>query len=151
MWTEISKHLPIFDSAVLSGVDPNGYPFSLRCIPQPDPARQILLVQLPDYAPIQPGPASILCHTHSELMEGLKSFVVVGTLEQAPEGWLFRPRRFIPGPGIGGVWGMLKFIRTGRQATKRYLAERGLARPTVDWDHVKQLWAYALAQPSGSR
>jgi hypothetical protein len=150
MWTEIIKHLPSFDSAVLNGVDPNGYPFSLRCAPQPDSAQQLLVVSLPKYVPIQPGPASLLCHTHDELMQGLKSFVVIGMLEQSPEGWLFRPRRFIPGPGTGGVWGMIKFIRDGRRATNRYLAQRGLARPQVDWHHVKELWAEALAQPPKS-
>lgn len=148
MWTDIIKHLPNFDSAVLSGVDANNYPFSLRCVPQPDPTRQLLAIQIPAYAPIRPGPASLLYHFHDEKLQNLKSFEVTGALEQEPDGWVFRPGRFIPGMGLGGAWGMLKFIRNSSRATNRYLAQRGLARPKVDWQHVNLLWAKALSQES---
>ena len=36
MWAEITKYLYEFESAVLSGLDEAGYPFSERCRPYPD-------------------------------------------------------------------------------------------------------------------
>jgi hypothetical protein len=35
MWADITKHLYEFESAVLSGLDEAGYPFSVRCRPYP--------------------------------------------------------------------------------------------------------------------
>ena len=34
MWTEIEKHLPQFESAVLNVRDEDGYPYSIRCHPE---------------------------------------------------------------------------------------------------------------------
>ena len=71
MWAELMKNLKAYPSAVLTGLDLEGFPFSVRCIPQPDPVEKILLVQLPPLAPIQPGPAGLLCHSHDEQLWSL--------------------------------------------------------------------------------
>lgn len=141
MWDDIVKHLPDFPSAVLSGVDAAGYPFSLRCNPEPDAAGQVLHVQVPEYVDVQPGPASLLCHKHDEQLWNLKSFVVRGSLEQDTQGWILRPRQFIPGAAIGGLWGFVQFVRAGRRTAGRYLDKRGLAWPSIAWDEVHALWA----------
>jgi len=31
MWDEMLGHLPDFESAVLTGIDAEGYPYSVRC------------------------------------------------------------------------------------------------------------------------
>jgi hypothetical protein len=140
MWHDMVEHLADFSSAVLTGVDTAGYPFSIRCEPEIDASRKELRVQVPEYADIQPGPTGLLCHKHDEELWNLKSFIVRGKLERNPEGWRFHPQRFTPGAGIGGLMGMVKFLRSGRRTAKKYLDKRGLARPSIPWDKIQALW-----------
>lgn len=141
MWDELVKYLSTYRSAVVTGIDPSGYPFSVRCQPEPDAGVRVLRVVVPEYANIQPGPAGLLCHTHDEQLWNLRSFIVRGTLEQDPQGWLFRPGQFIPGAGIGGMIGMIKFLRGGRRTAEQYLQKRGLARPEIAWEDIHATWA----------
>ena len=141
MWDELVKQLGDFASAVLTGADASGYPFSIRCRPEPDAVAQALRVRVPEYANIQAGPAGLLCHKHDEALWNLKSFVVRGSLEQDAQGWLFRPQQFIPGAGIGGLIGMVKFLKDGRRCARQYLDKRGLARPSIEWDQIHAVWA----------
>jgi hypothetical protein len=143
MWAELVKNLKAYPSAVLSGLDVGGYPFSVRCIPQPDPSKEVLLVQIPPQAAIQPGWAGLLCHSHDEQIWSLKSFGVHGTLEQQGNGWVFKPRRLIAGMGSGGLPGTVKQIVGPRRTAQQYLERRSLPRPKVDWDGMKALWAEA--------
>jgi len=137
MWDDITKHLKDFESAVVTGVDAEGYPFSVRCWPYPDAAgAEVLRVQLPAGTPIQPGPASLLCHEHDENLWNLKSFLVRGVLSRDEKGWLFEPLRFIPGAGIGGLPAMARFFIGSRRNARRYLKKRGLARPSIPWDEI---------------
>jgi len=102
MWAEITKHLYRFESAVLSGLDEAGYPFSVRCRPYPDASgAEVLTVWLPPDTPLRPGPASLLCHSHDENLWNLESFLVRGVLVRDAGGWSFHPGQFIPGVGIG--------------------------------------------------
>ncbi len=148
VWAEVRRHLRGFSSPVLTGVDGDGYPFSIRCAPELDETQQVLRVSLPGWTRIRPGPASMLCHVHDHLLWDLRSFMVRGTLE--PTGgdtWLFRPSRFVRGIGIGGLAGLVRFSLIKRRAARRYLQRRGLARPTIDWAQLKALQGRAL-QPS---
>jgi hypothetical protein len=140
MWDEIMKHMADFSSAVLTGVDQAGYPFSVRCKPEPDVDEQVLRVQVPEYTNIQPGLAGLLCHKHDEQLWNLKSFMLRGSLERVVPGWIFHPQRLIPGAGIGGLFGMVRFLLSGRRTAKRYLDKRGLERPSIPWDRVHSLW-----------
>lgn len=135
MWNQIERHLPEFNSAVLSAVDAAGRPASFRCRPTLDAKRQVLWIPAPpqDLA-LRPGPACLLCHRHDERLWNLKSFVARGQLAPERDGWTFTPEKFIPGMGIGGLWGYVRFVLTGRRTTRRYLAARGLPRPQVPWD-----------------
>jgi hypothetical protein len=143
MWKKIIKHLVEFSSAVLNGVDASGYPYSVRCKPEPDSDKRVLLINLPGNLPLQSGTASLLCHKHDELIGNQKSFVVRGKLERSADGWLFRPTAFIPGLGIGFMMGFPSLIINGRRNAKQYLQKRGLPRPQVNWQDVKQTWAEA--------
>ncbi len=140
VWAEVRRQLRRFSSPVLTGVDSDGYPFSIRCAPEPDETQQLLRVSLPRWTRIKPGPASLLCHGHNKLLWDLRSFMVRGTLE--PTGgdtWLFRPSRYVPGIGIRGLAGIVRFCLTKRRAARRYLLRRGLARPRIDWAQLKAL------------
>lgn len=140
MWDEICKYLPTYSSAVVTGIDQSGYPFSVRCVPELDAGARVLRVALPGYSGIREGPAGLLCHMHDEQLWNLKSFVVRGSLEQDSQGWLFRPRQFIPGAGIGGTIGMINFLRDGRRTAEQYLKKRGLARPKIAWEDIHATW-----------
>jgi len=141
MWADLVKRLARYPSAVLTGLDGAGYPFSLRCVPEPDSARQVLRLALPDYANLQAGPASLLCHDHDDQLWNQTNVVVRGALEQAEGAWLFRPAQLLEGAGAG--MSMLRQLRDGRRAAGRYLAKRGLARPRIPWDQLKAIMARA--------
>jgi hypothetical protein len=141
MWDDIVKHLPDFASAVLTGVDAEGYPCSVRCKPEIDTGARVLRVQVPEYAAIQLGCAGLLCHRHDEQLWNLKSFLVRGFLEKDAHGWLFRPQQFTPGAGIGGMIAIMQFMLAGKRTAQQYLDKRGLARPSIPWDRIRALWA----------
>lgn len=145
MWDDITKHLPDFQSAVLTGVDSEGYPFSARCQPTPDNAARVLRVELPAGVTIESGPASLLCHRHDENLWDLKSFLVRGFLVKNAEVWLFEPRRFVPGAGIGGLPAMARFFISSRRNARRYLKKREISRPRVPWDEINAIKAQALS------
>jgi len=137
MWAEITGHLYGFESAVLSGLDEAGYPFSVRCRPYPDPSgAEVLRIRLPADTVLRPGPASLLCHRHDENLWNLKSFLVRGSLDHDVGGWNFEPIRFVPGVGIGGLPAMMHFFVGSRRNAARYLKKRGLARPRIPWDEI---------------
>ncbi len=137
MWDEITRHLYQFESAVLTGLDAKGYPFSVRCRPYPDTSgAEVLKVRLPAHTPLLPGPASLLCHRHDENLWNLKSFLVRGVLVRDGEGWGFEPGRFIAGAGIGGLPATIRFFTGSRRNARRYLEKRGLARPRIPWDEI---------------
>jgi hypothetical protein len=132
MWPEIREHLYQFDSAVLTGLDAGGYPFSVRCRPYPDKSgAEVLRVALPADTPIRPGPASLLCHRHDENLWNLKSFLVRGSLGHDVGGWNFEPIRFFPGVGIGGAPRHDAFLCRLAQE-RRTLLEEARARTPPD-------------------
>jgi hypothetical protein len=144
MWAEVQRHLRGFSSAVLTGVDNDGYPVSFRCAPELDEREQVLRVSLSGWTGIRPGPASLLCHQHNQLLWDIRSFMVRGTL--TPTGgeiWLFRPTHFVPGIGVGGLAGMLRFAFAKRRVARHYLQRRGLSRPRIDWAQLRALQARA--------
>ena len=142
MWDDVVNNLAEYRSAVLTGVDTSGYPFSVRCNPEPDASAQVLRVQLANGVGIQPGPAGLLCHKHDELLFNMKSFVVRGTLEGDEQGWILHNLRFIPGISAKPL-DLLKMVRSGRRTTNRYLKRRGLSRPKIPWDEVRSLYKKA--------
>jgi len=140
MWPKVTSHLAKYPTAVLTGLDANGYPFSLRCVPQPDAAREVLRLPLPDYAQatLQPGQASLLCHFHDNVLWNQTNFVLRGTLTREENGWSFKPTQFIEGAGAG--MSMFRQIREGRGAAQRYLSKRSLSRPKIPWEQLKAIY-----------
>jgi hypothetical protein len=144
MWADLTRRLPDYPTAVITGVNAQGYPASVRCKPQPDAAGQVLRLHIPDSSHIQPGPASLLCHKHDAQFWSLQSFVVCGTLEQRDGHWSFRPERLTPG-AAQDVVSLVRFVRDGRRAAQRYLDKRHLPRPRVPWNEIRALWAEVKA------
>src|SRR5262245_3090977 len=101
MWPEIVKHLARYPSAVVTGLDAGGYPYSLRCVPEPLAAQQALRLRLAGDVPWQTGPAGLLCHWHDDQLWNQTNVFLRGTLAQADGAWLFRPAQLIEGAGAG--------------------------------------------------
>jgi hypothetical protein len=144
MWGEIRRYLRKYPSAVLTGLDAAGRAFSLRCQPEMDEEARVLRLRLPTTAELVKGPASILCHSHNLFLWSLRSFLVRGTVEPVGEWWLFRPAQFVPGIGVGGVPGMIRFATSKRRTAKLYLEQRGLARPRIPWGQLRAIQKEAL-------
>ena len=141
MWDNIVKYLADFSNAVLTVIDVEGYPFSIRCTPEPDNSTQVLRLDVPTNSSIKNGPASLLFHKHDELLWNLKSFLICGTLERDENGLKMIPTRFIPGMGIGNFFrSTFQMIRGGRRSAKRYLEKRGLQRPKIPWKDIQDLY-----------
>jgi len=138
MWPEIIARLPRFASAVLSGLDRGGDPVSVRCQPTLDHQARVLRVLVPDGLRMVPGPAGLLCHRHDEQLWRLKSFLLRGTLDRTGHDWVFRPRQLVRGMDTTPL-SNLRLLRNSRRTAKRYLATRGLRRPTIPWEHYAQL------------
>lgn len=140
MWNEIAEHVLRFETAVLSGVDDEGYPYSIRCRPELDAEARVVRIQVPDYTGIQPGPAGLLCHVHDERLWNLRNLGVRGTLERDERGWLLRPERFVPGTGMGGFLAQFRTFLNFRKAARRYVERRGWPIPQVKWDEYDRMW-----------
>jgi hypothetical protein len=157
VWDEIVRLLPDFEDAVLTGLDAEGYPYGVRVRPWADSTGRVIRVPLPAYASIQDGPASLLCHAHDEDLWNLRSFLVRGVLRREEGIWALEPRAFVPGAGVGGPMGLVRFVRGSRQNAERYLKKRGLARPSIPWNRINEIKAQARqdkrlpAVPSGPR
>jgi hypothetical protein len=147
MWGEIARRLPRFSSAVLTGLDYGGDPVSVRCQPTLDHQAQVLRVVVPDGLGIVPGPAGLLCHRHDDQLWGLRSFLLRGSLERTGHDWVFRPGQLVRGMDTTPV-SNLRLLRDGRRTAKRYLAARGLPRPTIPWEHYAQLKDQELSSNS---
>lgn len=139
MWRELTRHLGQYPSAVLTGHDATGYSFSVRCRPSVDAVAKVVRIDVAHDVGLQPGPASLLCHSHNLFLWNLRSFLVRGVLARDAAGWRFHVIKFVPGIGIGGVIGMMRFAVSKRRVARNYLADRGLARPRVPWDQLQAL------------
>lgn len=145
MWNEITRTLAKYESSVLSFVDAQGFPLSVRCAPQPDEARQVIRVTLPPDVTAQPGPASLMSHHHDQQLWNLHGYNVLGTLEREAEGekgWVLRPRKIISGLDSNPLRSF-NLLRSARRAAQQYLDKRNLPRPQIDWAGIKRLHAEA--------
>ncbi len=147
MWDKITKNMKKYQTAVLTAIDANGSPFSVRCVPGLDANVQVLRVQLPPEVQLQTGPASLLCHRHNELLWEMESFLLRGTLERDEQGWNFHPQQFIPGaPGTGlrGILPSVRWVLDCRRSARLYLEKRHLPRPRIPWNEIQEVKAQAL-------
>lgn len=139
MWPDIRRYSASFDSAVLTGVDAGGFPFSIRCTPQFDDQQQVIRLEPVAGIPITAGQAGMLFHKHNEQLWDLKMFLVLGRLEQTDQTWVFRPERLLPGGGMN-AWQDLLALWRMRKTAHHYLAKRGLARPGIPWERIRSFY-----------
>jgi hypothetical protein len=121
-----------YESAVLSFVAPDGFPFSVRVpVSARRRDREIRIDADPVGAPLQPGLACLTAHEHSGDLTWQRNFQVRGDLVERDGGWALVPHRMVAGfelPPSGAltraVANLPKVMRFRRRA-KRELAARG--------------------------
>ena len=139
MWSEAAKRLAEYPEAVVTAVDPAGYPVSIRqAAPHYDPETGEFTVEWPSGLAVSEGPAVVLCHSHDEKLWNIKQLQIKGRLERREDKWVFRSTGFRAPPASAlGVF--LRLARDMRKTGKRYLDRRGLKAPKVNWGALKAL------------
>jgi hypothetical protein len=133
---DAAKWLGKFDEAVLTVLDADGYPASVRVDTRTyDGATGRLPAELPDVLRAVEGPANLLCHYHDEKMWKLKAIQVKGRLEKRDDEWDFVTTAFSPPSKLAVV----AFLKGTRTAAQKYLDKRGLERPEVNWVAVNEI------------
>lgn len=136
MWAEAAKWLGKFDEAVLTVLDADCYPVSIRVDALTyGAATGKLPAALPDVLRAVEGPANLLCHYHDEKMWKLKAIQVRGRLEKRNGEWDFVSTSFKAPPKLA----LLSFLKDIRTSAQKYLDKRGLERPEVNWAAVKEI------------
>src|SRR4051812_38713790 len=118
-----------YDTAVLSVVAPDGYPFSLRVPVGTDRrGREILIDAHPAPSlPLLPGPACVTAHDHDEQLEWNRNFQVRGHLIGDRQGWTVIPHRVVDGfelPPAGPLTRAVLNFRKIRRFRRTARAER---------------------------
>lgn len=143
MWTEAAKRLNGFAEAVLTALDSQGYPLSVRVSTDAyDAATGELAVTLPAELNAAEGPANLLCHSHDDKLWKLESAQVKGILERRGDGWVFISQAFT----TQSASQMVSFLRNIHRSGQKYLDTRGLPRPAVNWASVKEIRRRAAEQ-----
>jgi hypothetical protein len=120
-----------YETAAVSLVAPDGFPFSARVRVGVDrDAKRIRLTEIPTGAPMQPGLACLAAHAHDERFTWQRNFQVRGDLLEDDQGWSVVPAKLIGGFEVPkGQVAMLKenFRKSlrFRRIAKRELAKRG--------------------------
>ncbi|MFZ1177472.1 MAG: hypothetical protein WAO15_14610 [Mycobacterium sp.] len=139
MWSEAAKEFANFTEAVLTALDPAGYPVSVRQMaPRYDAATGEFSVVWPPELPVAEGPATVLCHYHDKNLWKIRQIQIKGRLERRADQWVFTSTDFRrpPRSQLTLFWRM---SRDMRRAGRRYLDRRGLEMPAVNFEALRAL------------
>ena len=137
MWAKAAKAIAKFEEGVITALDTDGYPVSVRQTKLPYDAQSgTMAVTLPEALGAAPGPANLLCHFHDDKLWSLRSIEISGRVERRDGGWRFVTEKFDPPSTIAMIRGM-------QSSMKAYLARRNLPVPVVDFAAVKRMQANA--------
>ena len=139
MWSEAANELAKFTEAVVTALDPAGYPVSVRqTVSHYDPASGEFTVVWPSGLAVAEGPATVLCHSHDEKLWHIRQMQIKGRLERRAERWVFTSTDFRrpPRSQLAVFWRM---SRDMRRAGSRYLDRRRLQMPMVNWKALQTL------------
>jgi Pyridoxamine 5'-phosphate oxidase len=120
-----------YDTAVLSFVAPDGFPFSARVPISLDRAgHRVRLEAVPIGAPIEPGLACLTAHDHHPEFKWQRNFQVRGDLVRDGDDWSLVPHKLVggfelpPGSMLGRIRVNYPKIKRFRKIAKRQLAQR---------------------------
>ena len=150
-----------YPTAVLSWVQPDGYPASVRCrVRRLASSGRFEFTSLPGFASAWCGSACLLFHMHDERLEGLRQMVVKGTIVEgaAALGIEFTVGDIVTAngrpdtdrmPHAGAPLHMLRFYRLGRRQARAYLRKRGAPWPPIPYDEIgRAVQGEALDRPT---
>lgn len=140
MWDDLVRSLARYPTVVLTVLDGAGYPFSIRCVPRPDPAGRVFAVDVPGYVGARAGPAGLLGHVHDDDLWNMSNVVAYGELERDGDGWGFRARRTVEGAGPRNS---LRTQLRPRGSARRYIRRHDLEWPEVPWDRLHTIYVEA--------
>jgi hypothetical protein len=136
VWAEAAKSLNKFDEAVLTALDVDGYPLSVRVDPRAyDAATGELPASLPNEMRAVEGPANLLCHYHDEKMWNIQAVGIKGRIAERDGTWVFQSTSF----NAPSKLAILAFVKNARNSAQKYLDKRGLKRPEVNWSAIKEI------------
>lgn len=149
MWNkDLIARARVYSSAVLTLVEPSGYPLSQRCAVQFDEAREAIIVSdPPTLARGVQGRASLLFHRHNEVLEDFYEVLIKGTLAVNGDSLVFQPEEFLTGTGSAKTDRMphaqdpiqlVQFMLLGRRKAREYIAKRGRPWPPIAFDRLIQ-------------
>jgi hypothetical protein len=139
VWSEAAKRLAEYREAIVTALDPEGYPVSIRqAAPRYDPATGEFTVEWPSGLAVSEGPAVALCHSHDEKLWNIRQLQIKGRLERRNDRWVFLSTGF-RAPATSQLGTFLRLACDMRKAGKRYLDPRGLKKPTVNWRALNAL------------
>jgi hypothetical protein len=120
-----------YDTAVLSFVAHDGYPFAVRLPITADRRTKLLHLDSPAAGvPLGPGLACVTAHDHHPELKWRRNFQVRGDLVERGDEWVVVPHRMVPGfelpPGGALTRTVMNFakIRRFRRTAKRELRSR---------------------------
>jgi hypothetical protein len=142
MWNEqLAAQATAYTSAVLTALEPSGYPASVRCVPLFDAARQVITIPVPPPGVVGwSGPAALLFHRHSDTLEDQHELMIKGDLLTEDGVLTLRPADFLTGTGspktdrmphAGAPLDLIQFMLLGQRKAREYLAKRGKPWPPV--------------------
>jgi hypothetical protein len=120
-WDERIEELGrLHETAVLSCVAPDGFPFSVRVPLSVDSQARLIRVESePVGVPLAPGLACITAHDHDERFTYQRNFQVRGDLVEREGGWVLAPHKLVGGfelpPGS-----LVERMRLNYAKTKRF-------------------------------
>jgi hypothetical protein len=120
-----------YDSAVLSLISPDGFPFAVRVPIELDrEARMVRIGADVLGVPVQPGLVCLCAHSHDEDFKWQRNFQVRGDLVEHEGRWALSPHKLVggfelPPGGLAKVKANAKKVRRFRRVAKRELARRG--------------------------
>jgi len=124
-----------YDSAVLSLVAPDGFPFSSRVPVAVDrQANRIRIERTPSGGPMQPGLACLTAHDHAPDFAWQRNFQVRGDLIEDEHGWALVPAKLVGGFELPPTSTLaryrlnLKKVMRFRKIAKKELAKRTWVR-----------------------
>jgi hypothetical protein len=94
-----------------------------------------LAASLPSELRAVEGPANLLCHYHDEKMWNIQAVGIKGRVVERDGTWVFQSTDF----NAPSKLAILSFVKNARTSAQKYLDKRGLKRPAVNWDAIKEI------------
>jgi hypothetical protein len=156
MWNELLvKAALTYPTAILTAIEPAGYPVSVRCKPVFDEANQQVRIPRSAFIPEPSTKASLLFHRHREGLLDQCQLMIKGKLIDGDGELLLQNLEFITGTGsqttdkipyANAPIELFRFWRLGRRSANAYLAKRKEPWPPIPFDEMLQQTAYLYAK-----